>query len=113
MINAGTLSNYNDQIGAFKQDRAHEYFSQGCYLSILAGLFSAVPSQLSILEPYEVFEYNKNCIFMVATGLVSLIFCLAEQDSFEMFALMAKLVTATTMALYMDMGAGWGKEITI
>ncbi|MBR1634749.1 MAG: hypothetical protein IJ682_06785 [Lachnospiraceae bacterium] len=53
------------------------------------------------------------CIFMVATGLVSLIFCLAEQDSFEMFALMAKLVTATTMALYMDMGAGWGKEITI
>ena len=50
---------------------------------------------------------------MVATGLVSLIFCLAEQDSFEMFALMAKLVTATTMALYMDMGAGWGKEITI
>ena len=37
-INSGTLSNYNDQIGSFHQDRAHEYFSQGFYLSLLAGV---------------------------------------------------------------------------
>ena len=36
-INAGTLSNYNEQIGSFHQDRAHAYFSQGFYLSLLAG----------------------------------------------------------------------------
>ena len=38
VINAGTLSNYNDQVGAFRQDRAHEYFSQGFALSVLSGM---------------------------------------------------------------------------
>lgn len=38
IINAGTLLNYNDQAGAFRQDRAYEYFSQGVYLAILAGV---------------------------------------------------------------------------
>lgn len=37
VINAGTMLNYNDQAGAFRQRRAHEYFSQGIYLSLLAG----------------------------------------------------------------------------
>ena len=41
-INSGTLSNYNDQIGAFRQERAHEYFSQGVYLSILSGVIFLV-----------------------------------------------------------------------
>ena len=38
VINAGTLLNYNNQAGAFRQRRAHEYFSQGIYLSVMAGL---------------------------------------------------------------------------
>ncbi len=36
-------------------------------------------------------------IFMAAAGFVSLIFCFMEQDSFETFALLVKLVTATAM----------------
>ena len=39
------------------------------------------------------------CVFMVAAGLVSLVFCLMEQDSFETFALLVKLATAFTMFL--------------
>ena len=39
------------------------------------------------------------CIFMVVTGLASLVFCIMEQDSFETFALLIKLVTAFTMFL--------------
>ena len=39
------------------------------------------------------------CIFMVVAGLVSIIFCWIEQDSFETFALAIKLVTAATMFL--------------
>lgn len=39
------------------------------------------------------------CICMVAAGLVSLIFCLREQDSFETFALLIKLLTAIAMFL--------------
>ena len=37
------------------------------------------------------------CILMVVAGLISFIFCFMEQDSFEMFALMIKLITATAM----------------
>lgn len=37
------------------------------------------------------------CIFMVASGLLSLVFCLLEQDSFETFAVLVKLATATAM----------------
>ena len=36
---------------------------------------------------------------MAATGLVSLVFCLMAQDSFEIFALLIKLVTSTAMFL--------------
>lgn len=39
------------------------------------------------------------CIFMVVAGLVSLAFCFIEQDPFETFALLIKLVTATAMCL--------------
>lgn len=39
------------------------------------------------------------CIFMVAAGLVSLVFCVKEKDSFEIFALLVKMVTAVTMFL--------------
>ena len=37
------------------------------------------------------------CIFMAAAGVVSLAFCIREQDAFEVFALLIKLVTAVTM----------------
>lgn len=37
------------------------------------------------------------CILMAAAGLVSLVFCVMEQDPFETFALLIKLVTAVTM----------------
>ena len=39
------------------------------------------------------------CAFMVAAGLVSLVFCLKERDSFETFALLVKQSTATAMFL--------------
>ena len=39
------------------------------------------------------------CAFMAAAGLVSLVFCLKEGDSFETFALLVKLVTGTAMFL--------------
>ena len=39
------------------------------------------------------------CILMAAAGVVSLVFCFIEQDTFEIFALLAKLVTAVTMFL--------------
>ena len=39
------------------------------------------------------------CVFVVAAGLVSAVFSLMEQDSFETFALLAKLVTAGGMYL--------------
>ena len=39
------------------------------------------------------------CIFMAAAGIVSLVFCAMEQDSFEIFALLIKLATAVTMFL--------------
>lgn len=39
------------------------------------------------------------CIVMAAAGVVSLVFCFKEQDAFEIFALLAKLVTAVTMFL--------------
>ena len=39
------------------------------------------------------------CIFMAAAGLVSLVFCFREQDAFEIFALLIKLVTAVAMFL--------------
>ena len=39
------------------------------------------------------------CILMAAAGVVSLVFCFIEQDAFEIFALLAKLVTAVTMFL--------------
>ena len=39
------------------------------------------------------------CIFMAVAGVVSLAFCFMEQDSFEIFALLIKLVTAVTMFL--------------
>ena len=39
------------------------------------------------------------CIFMAAAGLASLVFCVMEQDTFETFALLIKLVTAVTMYL--------------
>ena len=39
------------------------------------------------------------CIFMAAAGVVSLVFCIMEKDSFEIFALLVKLVTAVTMFL--------------
>ena len=39
------------------------------------------------------------CIVMAAAGVVSLVFCFKEQDAFEIFALVAKLVTAVTMFL--------------
>ena len=37
------------------------------------------------------------CILMAAAGLASLVFCAMEQDPFETFALLIKLVTAVTM----------------
>ena len=37
------------------------------------------------------------CIFMAAAGIVSLVFCFMEQDAFEIFTLLIKLVTAVTM----------------
>ncbi|MBP3204412.1 MAG: hypothetical protein J6M66_03195 [Lachnospiraceae bacterium] len=37
------------------------------------------------------------CAFMTVAGLVSLFFCFMEQDAFEIFALVIKLVTATAM----------------
>ena len=37
------------------------------------------------------------CIMMAAAGIVSLVFCFMEQDAFEIFALLIKLVTAVTM----------------
>ena len=37
------------------------------------------------------------CIIMAAAGAVSLAFCFREQDAFEIFALLVKLVTAVTM----------------
>ena len=39
------------------------------------------------------------CIIMAAAGVASLVFCLREQDAFETFALLIKLVTAVTMFL--------------
>ena len=39
------------------------------------------------------------CIFMAAAGAVSLVFCIMEQDAFEIFALLVKLVTAVAMYL--------------
>lgn len=39
------------------------------------------------------------CIIMAAAGAVSLVFCFMEQDVFEIFALLTKLVTAVTMFL--------------
>ena len=39
------------------------------------------------------------CIVMAAAGIVSLVFCFMEQDAFEIFALLIKLVTAVTMFL--------------
>ena len=39
------------------------------------------------------------CIFMAAAGIVSLVLCFREQDAFETFALLVKLVTAVTMYL--------------
>ena len=39
------------------------------------------------------------CVFMAVTGLASLVFCVMENDSFETFALLIKLVTAVTMFL--------------
>ena len=39
------------------------------------------------------------CIIMAAAGIVSLVFCFMEQDAFEIFALLIKLVTAVTMFL--------------
>ncbi len=40
-----------------------------------------------------------SCVFMAAAGIVSLVFCCMEQDAFEIFALLVKLVTAVTMYL--------------
>ena len=37
------------------------------------------------------------CIMMAAAGVVSLVLCFREQDAYEIFALLAKLVTAVTM----------------
>ncbi|MBR3743236.1 MAG: hypothetical protein IKN04_22745 [Clostridia bacterium] len=39
------------------------------------------------------------CIMMAAAGAASLVFCFREQDAFEIFALLVKLVTAVTMFL--------------
>ena len=39
------------------------------------------------------------CIIMAAAGVASLVFCLREQDAFDIFALLIKLVTAVTMFL--------------
>ena len=39
------------------------------------------------------------CIVMVAAGVASLVLCLREQDAFDIFALLVKLVTAVTMFL--------------
>ena len=39
------------------------------------------------------------CMIMSAAGTVSLVFCFMEQDAFEIFALLVKLVTAVTMFL--------------
>lgn len=39
------------------------------------------------------------CAFMLAAGLVSLIFCIKEGDSFETFAVLTKLATATAAFL--------------
>ena len=39
------------------------------------------------------------CIIMAAAGVASLVFCLREQDVFDIFALLIKLVTAVTMFL--------------
>ena len=39
------------------------------------------------------------CIIMAAAGVASLAFCLREQDAFDIFALLIKLVTAVTMFL--------------
>ena len=39
------------------------------------------------------------CIMMTVTGIVSLALCFREQDTFEIFALLIKLVTAVTMYL--------------
>ncbi len=39
------------------------------------------------------------CIMMAAAGVASLVFCFREQDAFEIFALLVKLVTAVTMYL--------------
>ena len=40
-----------------------------------------------------------SCIFVIATGLVSLGFCLAGKSSFELFEVLIKLVTAGAMYL--------------
>ena len=39
------------------------------------------------------------CVVVVVTGLVSLYFCFAENDSFAVFELLTKLVTAASMYL--------------
>ena len=39
------------------------------------------------------------CIIMVVAGMASLVFCIREQDAFDIFALLVKLVTAVTMFL--------------
>ena len=39
------------------------------------------------------------CAVMVVTGLISLYFCIAEKDSFAVFELLTKLVTAAAMYL--------------
>ena len=39
------------------------------------------------------------CIIMAAAGAASLVFCFMEQDAFEIFALLVKLVTAANMFL--------------
>ena len=39
------------------------------------------------------------CMVMVISGLASLVFCIIEQDAFEIFALLIKLITAFTMFL--------------
>ena len=39
------------------------------------------------------------CIIMVVAGMASLVFCIREQDAFDIFALLVKQVTAVTMFL--------------
>jgi len=82
IINSGTIKYYSDYIGAFENRRAKEIFSQGVYMSILAGfayaaiMFVLRDSIISILTDSAVMqqyarEYYNIILLMIVIHPVS------------------------------------------